>query len=102
MAFGSVAAVVIPTQTGYTARRVASFHPAAWIAAVNPDPALCRQLQFSYGIMPVCYSGSQWAWEKFANDWIQSHHLPGKRALLIQGPSADNRTRPYRIEILEI
>jgi pyruvate kinase len=102
MEFGSVAAVVIPTQTGHTARRVASFRPTAWIAAVNPDPALCRQLQFSYGIMPVCHSGSQWAWEKFAKDWIQSYHLPGKRALLIQGPSTDNKTRPYRIEILEI
>ena len=47
----SPALVIVPTRSGYTARRLARFRPAVWIAAVSAQESTCQQLQFTYGCL---------------------------------------------------
>jgi pyruvate kinase len=50
------AAIITPTQTGATAREVASFRPTALIAAAAVDEAVRRQLSLVWGAVPLAVS----------------------------------------------
>ena len=47
------AAILTPTQTGATAREVASFRPSALIVAAAADAIVRRQLALVWGVIPV-------------------------------------------------
>jgi pyruvate kinase len=47
------AAIITPTQTGSTARHVASFRPAALIAGAAADQTVRRQLALVWGVLPL-------------------------------------------------
>ena len=45
--------IVVPTETGTTARTIARLRPRAWIVAFSPFQETCQRLQFSRGVHPV-------------------------------------------------
>jgi len=47
------AAVITPTVSGYTARMIARYRPAAPIVAVSPSPVTLRRLTLVWGVCPV-------------------------------------------------
>lgn len=48
-----VRAIVTPTSSGSTARRVSSFRPAQPIVALSPSERVLRRLVLSWGVLPV-------------------------------------------------
>ena len=46
-------AIVAPTQTGATARRVSMYHPQHPIVAICTDPRVARELKLYRGIIPI-------------------------------------------------
>jgi len=46
-------AILTPTTSGGTARRVASYRPGAPVIAVSPRPATVRQLMLCWGVYPI-------------------------------------------------
>ena len=45
--------ILVPTETGATARAIARLRPRAWVVAFSPCQETCQQLQFSRGVYPV-------------------------------------------------
>lgn len=46
-------AIVAPTMSGYTARKISRFRPKCPIIALSPDLLVCRSLALNFGICPV-------------------------------------------------
>lgn len=46
-------AILTPTESGYTPRKVSRFKPRCPIYAMTPDPVVARQLQLSWGVQPI-------------------------------------------------
>ncbi|WP_372807939.1 pyruvate kinase, partial [Pontiella sp.] len=95
-------AVLVPTLTGHTARMVARFRLPVWIAAVSPQEATCRGLQFSYGVAPVCAAEAPADWGVFARRWLQDLGLAEGFVVLTEGPSAKNPGANPRMEIIDL
>jgi len=49
-----ISAILIPTQSGFTARNVSRFKPHIPIMAMAPNSRIFRQLRLSWGVVPVC------------------------------------------------
>ncbi len=96
------AAVFVPTQTGTTARMIARFMPAVWIAALSRDAVVCRGLAFSYGVQPVELADEPDDWRGFAAGWLRANAVPGHIALLVAGPSARHPDAHHRLEFLPV
>lgn len=45
--------IITATRSGNTAKNVAKYRPEANIAAVTPDPVICRKLALVWGVYPV-------------------------------------------------
>ena len=45
--------IMVPTMTGYTAKKISRFRPVSPIVALTPDPNVVRELTMYYGIYPV-------------------------------------------------
>ena len=54
--------ILIPTETGTSARRIARFKPEGWILASNPQPDVCDFLFFSYGVSPIMMETAHAGW----------------------------------------
>jgi pyruvate kinase len=102
MEFGRSAAVVVPTETGRTARSIARFRLPVWIAAVTPSENVARQLHFSYGVHPVQHSGQVADWDAFAREWVAAHGLSGTMAVLLRGPSPDRPREKHIMELIDL
>lgn len=46
-------AILTPTETGYTPRKVSRFKPSCPILAITRDRTVMRQLQISWGVIPI-------------------------------------------------
>jgi pyruvate kinase len=92
------AAVVVPSVTGATARRLASLHLPVPVVAVSPDEKTVRDLFFSYGVVPVRERKPPASWPKYVKNWIREQGLAGEFAILTKRPSAGN----HQMEILEL
>ena len=85
--------IVVPTESGQTARRVARLRPRAWIVAFSPHAPVCQRLQFSRGVLPVHVPeaaragviGSTVDWHFVARRWFRLHGLRPGLAVVIQG-----------------
>jgi pyruvate kinase len=102
MAASSPAAVVVPTRTGGTTRVIARFHLPVWIAAPTDSVSVLRQLQFTYGVESVLMPQLPAEWTGFVRDWIVGEKLPGRVALLIEGPCSASPQANHRMEILQL
>jgi pyruvate kinase len=98
----ALAAVIVPTVTGYTARMVSRFKLPVWIAAVSPEAATCQGLQFSYGVSPVHEPQHPSDWDALAKRWAQNEGLPMGLVVLTQGPSKRNPQTNPRLEIIDL
>ncbi len=96
------AAVLSPTRSGSSARRMASLHLPAWVFGVCADEAICRQLQFSYGVAPVFEPAAPSSWSEFARRIVRESGLSGAVAFLIQGPSAEHPDGNHRFEVVPL
>jgi pyruvate kinase len=102
IAASSPAAVVVPTHSGATARAIARFRLPVWIAAPTDHANVVRNLQFTYGVEAMLMGHVPPEWTAFARDWVHGEQLPGRAALLVQGPSPANPHANHRMEILQL
>jgi pyruvate kinase len=98
----SPAAIFVPTHSGATARSVGRFRLPAWIVAVSPKEATCQQLQFSYGVTPVCEADHPDQWNAYVKDWLRAHKMEGNLVVLTEGPSPKNPDANHRLEIIDL
>ncbi len=97
-------ALVTPTMSGATARRVCRFRPRVWIVAVSPSQRTCQELQFSYGVLPVYERVRPASWEHYACDWLADHGFHEHLAMLTMGSGtagADSGSTNH-IEIIDL
>jgi pyruvate kinase len=92
------AAVVVPSVTGATARRLASLHLPMPVVAVCPDGQTSQDLLFSYGVVPVRERKTPASWSKYLRNWVRQHGLVGEFAILTKRPAAGH----HQMEIVEL
>lgn len=97
-----VATVFIPSRSGQTARDIARFRLPVWITAVSSSLSTCRQLQFTYGIHPECVPYDPADWNVFTRDWIKTHGLRGRFAILIEGPSDRHPSANHSMQVVDL
>lgn len=98
----STAAVLVPTQSGATARSIARFRPEVWILGVSRQTDTCQNLQFSYGVLPLHEPTCPENWEDYARAWLQSRDIDGDIVLLTEGPSPRHPEANHRMEIIDL
>ncbi len=96
------AAVIVPTRTGTTARRIAALKPPVWIVALSEHRQTCQNLLFSYGIRPVLIEREPDDWRAFTSGWLRAHGIDGTLAMLVAGPSAAHPEANHRIEFMRL
>jgi pyruvate kinase len=100
MGASKAAAVVVPTRSGTTARKIARFRLPVWIAAASPDVQVCRRLLLSYGVEAIHLEDRGADWSAFARDWAKKEGLAGHLAILVTGPSEQDPGANSRMELL--
>lgn len=80
-------AIIVPSVTGETVRRLASMHLPAPIIAVTPCEKVYHDLQFSYGAEPVYLPNRPASWPAYVKDWLRQHGDNGKFAILTERSS---------------
>jgi pyruvate kinase len=98
----SPALVIVPTRSGYTARRLARFRPGVWIAAVSSQESTCQQLQFTYGVHPVHEVDHPEGWNAYARDLLKKLGVEGNLVVVTEGPSARRPEANNRMEIIDL
>jgi pyruvate kinase len=94
--------IIVPTETGTTARSVARLRPHAWIIAFSPFDDICHRLQFSRGVHSVFVPeaarapmvGSSVDWHFVARRWFRMQKLKPGLAVVIQGNN--------RLEVIDL
>ncbi len=100
--YASPAAVVVPTLSGASARRMALLRLPVWTVAVSPQLQTCQNLQFSFGVVSVHEPSDPDAWNDYARNWVRRQRLPGGFVILTAGPSAKHPEANHRVEIIEV
>jgi pyruvate kinase len=95
-------AVVTPTLSGATARRVSRFRLPVWIVAVSPNESTCQGLQFSYGVYPVHETTRPLSWERYTRDWLARHGVNRNLALLTLGAGTGHTGGTNQIEVVDL
>lgn len=98
----SPAAVVVPTRTGTTARNITKYRLPIWIFGVSSKEKTCRDLVFSYGIIPIYEPDHPTHWRGWIRDCLQQHNIKGHRVVLTEGPSSKYPERNDRMEIIDL
>jgi pyruvate kinase len=90
-----VRTVVVPSQTGATARMVAAARPAAPVVAVSSDVGVCRRLNLLWGVVPITASATDLPRPELARRVARELNLASTGDFLLvvsgfRGGSADN------------
>jgi pyruvate kinase len=96
------AALIVPTESGYTARMIARFKLPVWITAVSRNESSCQGLAFSYGVFPVHRSDRPDNWRSFAREWVENCGLAGDLVVMTEGPSINNPEANNRMELIDV
>lgn len=99
--YADPAAIFVPTHEGGTARSIVRFRPPTWIIAVSSREATCQQLQFSSRVYPVCTAEHPENWNTYVSDWLKTHGMEGKLAVVTEGPSSRHPDAKNRLEIVD-
>lgn len=102
MASVTPAVVMVPTRSGATARSVARYRVPVWIAGVSSQDATCQNLQFTYGVFPVCEPDHPDDWRAYARKWLKDHGVQGDLVILTEGPSSKHPDANNRMELMEL
>jgi pyruvate kinase len=100
--YADPAAVFVPTRGGDSARSIARFRLPIWIIAVTSQEATCQHLQFSSGVHPVCKAEHPEKWNVYVTDWLKTHGMEGKLAVVTEGPSRTHPDANNRLEIVDV
>ena len=95
-------AVITPTMSGATARRVCRFRLPVWIIAVSPNQSTCKDLGFSYGVYPIFEHQRPESWARYARDVLTKFNITGELALLTKGTSAAQKVGTNEMEIIDL
>ena len=95
-------ALIVPTRTGSTARRLARFRLPVWITAVSRERATCQGLLFTWGVAPVLVSERPDDWRAFARDWMARAGIEGHHVVLTEGPSRKHPDANDRMELMDL
>ena len=95
-------AIIAPTRSGTTARRIARFRLPVWTAAVSSRKKVCQELLFSYGVLPVFEPNHPREWREWIRTWLDSQGEGGDLAVLTEGPSERYPNRNNRLEIIDL
>ena len=98
----SPAMLLVPTQSGATARNIARFRHQVWIKAISSSSKTCRQLCFSYGVHPVLADPMPEDWNTFARLLASELELKGIFAILVEGPSPLHPDNNHRLELIPL
>jgi len=96
------AAVVVPTHSGATARRITRFRLPVWITAVSSYEKTCQDLLFSYGVFPVCEPEHPTDWRPWIRNWLKVQEVSGQLVVMTEGPSRKHPERNNRMEIVDL
>ncbi len=96
------AAVFVPTRSGSTARSIARFRLPVWIVAVSSVEATCQRLQFTWGVHGVFEPEHPEDWKGYIDRWLGDNGVPGKLAVLTEGPSSKHPDANHRMEIVDL
>jgi pyruvate kinase len=94
--------LLVPTRGGTVARAISRFKPPVWIIAPSPDPGVCQNLAFSYGVHPVDLAEEPDDWRQWAARWLNENGIIAERVMLVAGPSPRNPKANYRIELMRL
>jgi pyruvate kinase len=100
--YADPAAVFVPTHGGDTARSIARFRLPIWIIAISSQEATCQHLQFSSGVYPVCEAEHPEKWTVYVRDWLKTHGMEGRLAVVTEGPSRTHPDANNRLEIVDV
>ena len=98
----TVAAILAPTNSGFTARRLSRYRLSTWILAVSSNKKTCRELLFSYGVQPVYELNHPADWTDYARDYALKYRLTGNCIIQTEGPSPENPDRNHKMEIIDL
>lgn len=94
--------LMIPTQSGATARNIARFRHKVWTFAISSSEKTCQELLFSYGVHPLAASPMPEEWNRYASELQQRLELPGDFAILTEGPSPLHPDTNHRMELIPL
>jgi pyruvate kinase len=94
------AAVIVPSATGATARRIASLRLPVPVVAVSARDKTCQDLQFSYGVSVVHATVTPSAEE--VREWARQYDLAGGFAILTQRVPPEDPAGTHRMEIIPL
>lgn len=96
------AAVIVPTHSGATARRITRFRLPVWITAVSSYEKTCQDLLFSYGVFPLCEPEHPTDWRSWIRNWLKVQESSGELVVMTEGPSRKHPERNNRMEIVDL
>ncbi|MCL1980307.1 MAG: pyruvate kinase [Proteobacteria bacterium] len=99
---GTVAAILAPSDSGLTARRLSRYRLPTWVLAVSSNKKTCRELLFSYGVFPVYELNHPADWTDYARDYALKYHLAGSCIIQTEGPSPEDPNRNHKIELIDL
>jgi pyruvate kinase len=94
--------LIIPTQSGATARNIARFRHKVWTFAISSSEKTCQELLFSYGVHPLAASPMPEEWNLYADELQQRYKLPGDFSILTEGPSPLHPDTNHRMELIPL
>ncbi len=94
--------LIIPTQSGATARNIARFRHKVWSFAISSSDKTCQELLFSYGVHPLTASPMPDDWNRYAGELQQRFELPGEFSILTEGPSPLHPDTNHRMELIPL
>lgn len=99
-----VAAVLTPTRSGATPRRISRFNPDPWILAFSRVPKTCRFLSLSYGVYPVAVKESIENWEQETTKRTKELGFAKSKDIVIftQGPASGKPGGTNMLKILTL
>ena len=97
-------AVLTPTRTGATPRRISRFKPDAWILAFSRFPKTCAFLSLSYGVYPVYVKEvvDNWELETTKRAKELGFAKSGDIVVFTQGPSSAKPGGTNMLKILTL
>jgi pyruvate kinase len=94
------AAVVVPSGTGATARRIASLHVPVPVVAMSPHEKTCQDLQFSFGVIAVREAAAPSP--EHVRSWVKSQGLAGEYAVLAGRVPPGDPAGYHRMEVVDL
>jgi len=98
----TVASVIVPTRSGATARRITRYRLPVWITAITSEEKACKDLIFSYGVLPIYEPDHPDDWRKWILKWKKEYNIEENLVILTEGPSRKYPDRNNRMEIIDL